>query len=533
MLAIKKNKTLIIIFLLSCFFIFFQLTYHDVVSDEATYGFRAIGYYDHLVSQLQTTPYQWFNQPHWWFKLSFHDAPYLSFLIQHIFFKIFGVSLWVMRLPFALAGIGLILLVYLLFKNNFKIKNAWLAASLLLVNVYHLWSAKLGYLEILASFFVWLSIYFFFRIKDNHKNFYWWGLCLGLACVTKYTAFFIIPVYLIYLVLFERQYFKDKNFYWSCLVALIIFSPVMIYNLAMFFSVGHFDLQFSALFGQPVAAWAQINHSLAGGLGHKLLAIGGSLFSCWGIINFILFILALVFLTIFSLIKKERQIVFFTIMGWVFIFLFAMINAAASRFLSFFNPLWAVVLALTIYSLKLKKMPIYILAILLIGYNLFFSYNTLIKQWSLGQNKVFFSKELLLKNYGYNQLAQELDKIIAVEKPYIKTDLKKGENNVLLVFDANINYFPKMWYIQRLTSYYEVAFASTDELLMDFEDKNTILQTYNKFYFIKAINTFLRPADDLTPTAEVLENNLLDGGVDVYQTVKDSAGQVAFKIYKF
>src|SRR4030042_5715050 len=102
---LKKDKILILIILISCLFIFYGLTTHDSMSDESHYSFRAIGYFDYMSSQLQTTPYQWFEKVPGWVKLGFHDHPYLGFLIQHIFFKILGVSLLVARLPFALAGV--------------------------------------------------------------------------------------------------------------------------------------------------------------------------------------------------------------------------------------------------------------------------------------------------------------------------------------------------------------------------------------------------------------------------------------------
>ncbi len=533
-LNLTKNKVFLAVFLISCFFIFYGLTWHDAISDEAINAFRSIGYYDHLVSQLQTTPYQWFAQVPWWAKLSFHDAPYLSFLIQHIFFKIFGVSLLVMRLPFALAGIGLILALYLFFQKFVDKKFAWLPAVLLVANAYHLWSAKLGYLEILTSFFIWLSIYFFFKIKQGGRNFYWWALFLALALVTKYTAFFMLPVYLFYGLLFERRLFKDKRFYLALLIIFLIFSPVLIYNLMMFRATGHFDLQFSALFGQQVKAWSKISRRAGGNFFASQLNVFRTLIHAWGAINFILFILGLVFLLIRALLAKGKIASFFVIMSLCFLICFAFIGGG-TRFLSLFNPLLAVILALAIFSLrrKLKKPLIWLLVSILIGYNLFISFNTLVFAGGLSKNGLLFSQPLVLKSYGYNQLEKAIKAIIKKEKPFIG----KAKDNTLFIFDSNINYFPKVWYIQRWVSYELIPFASTNEVLEVLKEKGNnyyFQQGFKHFYFIKATSkTFLAPEDARSATAEILEKDLPANAVNIYQKVKNRDGETAFVIYKF
>jgi len=534
--VLKQDKVLVVIFLASCFFILYGLTFHDAVSDEAVNAFRAIGYYDHLVSQLQTTPYQWFEQVPWWAKLSFHDAPYLSFLIQFIFFKFFGVSLLTMRLPFALAGIGLIIILYFIFQKFIDKKLAWLPAVLLLANVYYLWSSKLGYLEILTSFFVWLSIYFFFKIKENWKNIYLWALFLGLALVTKYTAFFILPVYFLYLLFFERRFYKNKRFFLALLIILLIFSPVIIYNLMMFKTTGHFDLQFSALFGQKVEAWSRISRNTPAdfnGFLFGVINILKILSSAWGPFNFVLFILSSLFLAIRSVVKKEKITAFFVIMVIVFLLLFSFIGGSAIRFLSFFNPLWAVVLALTIVNLKLKKLIFYPLVLVVIIYNLFTSFNTLILAGNLSQNKLLFSSPLVLGDYGYNQLEKEINLIIAREKPVIG----KEKDNTLFIFDSNINYFAKIWYIQRRVSYELIPFASTNEVLEVLKSQGSdyyYRQGFNRFYLIKTTNnTLLVPKDARSETARILANNLQEAGTGVYKKIENRKGELMFLIYKF
>src|SRR3989344_3216677 len=100
----------------------------ELVFDEGLYAFRSIGYLDYLESASQSTPVQWVggeSMP-FWSKLSFHDHPPFFFLIQHWFFGLFGDSLFIARLPSALAGIVSVFLFFLIFqkllsKFNFEI----------------------------------------------------------------------------------------------------------------------------------------------------------------------------------------------------------------------------------------------------------------------------------------------------------------------------------------------------------------------------------------------------------------------------
>ena len=128
------------IVLLATLLRFINLGAQDMVGDDATYAFRSVGYFDHMVSQLQTTPLQWFEEAPWWVKLSFHDHPPLIFLIHFLFFKVSGsMSTVVARLPDALMGIASVWLVFLIGKRLWSRRVGEIAAFLLAVDPYHLW----------------------------------------------------------------------------------------------------------------------------------------------------------------------------------------------------------------------------------------------------------------------------------------------------------------------------------------------------------------------------------------------------------
>jgi 4-amino-4-deoxy-L-arabinose transferase-like glycosyltransferase len=160
----KKNIILVIIVFLAIILIFFRLDRADMQTDGAHYSFRAIGYLDYMYSQLQTTPIQWFKVIPWWGWLSFHDHPPLVFLIQHIFFILFGISLISARLPVALAGVGSVILLYLIGKELYDRRYGILASLLLTVSTFFIWMSRINYLEGIETFFILLAVLFFLKL---------------------------------------------------------------------------------------------------------------------------------------------------------------------------------------------------------------------------------------------------------------------------------------------------------------------------------------------------------------------------------
>jgi len=66
--------------------------------------------------------------------------------------------------------------------------------------------------------------------------------------MTKYTSIFLVPAALLYISIWERKLFKNKDFYIAILIALVILSPLIIYNYMVFVSRGHFEAALSIIF---------------------------------------------------------------------------------------------------------------------------------------------------------------------------------------------------------------------------------------------------------------------------------------------
>lgn len=274
----RRYQIAIILFfivLIGGVFRFWALGSSELTFDEGLDAFRSIRYLDYLASDAQSTPVQWFTNASlpWWTHLSFHDHPPLFFLVQHIFFRLGGDSLFFARLPSALAGVASIILFYLIARTLFSpfdqdsrrsgffgfppsVCAGFAAALLASVSMALVLVSRLSMQEGLLFFLLLLNFYFFLRFVEEPRK--WWlafGATLGLALLTKYTAVVLLPVYGIYLLIIQRSLFRDRRLYQVVLVSAVLFSPVLVYNIALWRAFGHFDLQFFYLFHQHTAHW--------------------------------------------------------------------------------------------------------------------------------------------------------------------------------------------------------------------------------------------------------------------------------------
>jgi 4-amino-4-deoxy-L-arabinose transferase-like glycosyltransferase len=170
-----------------------QLGAADVITDEVFYAFRGLGYLDYDVGLTQTSPIQWLDARPWWSRLSFHDHPPLIFLINFFFLKLGGISTWIIRLPAVIAGLGSVVLVYLI--GGLKNSRVGLVASLLLaVSTYHVWISRIGLQESVVIFLLLLTSFYYLRWTADKSSVKSWGISLGFLWLTKFTGFILIPI---------------------------------------------------------------------------------------------------------------------------------------------------------------------------------------------------------------------------------------------------------------------------------------------------------------------------------------------------
>src|SRR3990167_4817079 len=269
---IAKNRYYILaaIGLLAAFLIFFRLGRFDLRTDDVLYSLRSIGYIDFLDSNLQTSPFTWFEKNPWWSRLSFHDAPPLVFFIQGL---------------------------------------------------------------------------------ENDKFFLWFGVFAGLALLSKYTAIFVLIAALAYLFFENKKLLFNKNLIIGLILTIFIFSPVIIYNLMMFSARGHFDLQFSILFGQDISQdWPIISREVKGFSFNNIVNLGQSFLGLYSLPVLFLILISIIAASFRILpgLKTEKSYLLPLVIA-VLLIEFSVLGAS-ERLLSLLNPFFALVLAVSLYA---------------------------------------------------------------------------------------------------------------------------------------------------------------------------------------
>ena len=528
----------------------------DVINDEVIYAFRSIGYIDFFSSPYQTTPWEWFSDVPWWARLSFHDHPPLTFVIEHIFFKLFGVSIFVLRLPFALAGIGTVWLLYALVKRLVNPTAGLLAALLLAVNQYHVWVSRTGLQESLVIFLILLTLYLFIRALDSGRH--WpWGIALGSALLTKYTAVVAVVIIFGYVWYQRRDIFKQKSFWLGPLLAGILCLPIVIYNFMLFKTRGHFDLQLSYLFGQMVPAWQYLPGKLQTGsltdrVSWLLPTFSGSFM--W------LSSAAVLFAFLWFGFRRwqtwrlgrapeswSKAIIFTTLAILAHILLYLLIGPS-KRFVAMVIPYF--VMAIAVYIAQQRKYLAAVLIIVLVGGEIFFSYNTVIAYYPIGARGLAYS-ELKVESYswGYNQLDEYIDHLLAGQRPEFSfetkyqfledirqevfnrlTKLNFESVSWLLIYDERMYDLATFWLFHRRLVYDGWPVVSSDTFLAQ-DLAFWQAQGIKEFYFFKVIDDTML----LHPAAQPFDEASTFGTFLATQTpveiIKRPDGRDVFAVY--
>ncbi|MEK7565321.1 MAG: glycosyltransferase family 39 protein [Patescibacteria group bacterium] len=531
-----KNRTIIIaIVALAGILRLWGLGSAELVFDESFYSFRSIGWLDYLESPYQTTPIQWFAPsavegsilPKW-LNLSFHDHPPLFFLVQKIFFNLFGNSLFVSRLPSAIFGIGFVYLIYLIGKKLFKKEEAGLISAFIsAISFAHVSLSRMAMMESVLFFFILLNIYYFLSFLNNKK--YWWhfGLTFGLAMLTKYIAIFLIPTYLVYLLIFRRDLFKNSKIYLALVLAIIIFSPVIVYNIYSYKTFGHFDLQLAYVLKQktpwPVSAFGGKTQDPFSKIGENVPAIFSTPFLTMVLIGLILVILKY---------KKELALI---LIYFVFIILLLMQTGSAIRFVSLL--IIPTIFFITALILFLWQKPYKFLSIGIILFSII-----------IGE---LYNYVFLRPDYGVVKLDKYFDSVFNDNRPtslpvhpnpYLNAVIQKYAEKYPttlaptgIIYDDNIALQSSLWLFSRRQYYHgiPVMTASNFENIIQ---KNGI-SAFKDFtlYFVKAEEA--APLKQTTPTEYaknvelLLQKNNQKPAIEI--TGYGANNIPAFKVYKF
>ncbi|MDD5547667.1 MAG: glycosyltransferase family 39 protein [Candidatus Pacebacteria bacterium] len=546
----KKIKYLLIaILIVAAFLRIGWLSQGDTLNDEVFYAFRAVGLVDFDEAQVQTTPLEWFdpNIPSWT-KLSFHDAPPLVFWIQHFSMKIFGESNFGFRISSALFGIASVYLVYLIGLMLFSKRAGLLAAAVSAVTISSVYISRVGMLESYLIFFMLLAVYFFIRSLKEDKYLIWTGAAIGLGLLAKYNMFIMVPAFFTYLAFYKRGYFLNKKLWLGALLALVIFSPVIIYNIQLYRTVGHFDFQISSIVGQNPPEWQNMPGKQIGTLWERVFNLIPRAIASFSWIFLALFALSKISILI-SVVKNFKEIfkkyaLLFFIIFWLFILLIFFIGTFY-RFLIMFSPFMALAIAAVLDSVgdKVPKKIGYAFLAVFLAFEMFYSINNQILYYPIGPTP-WVANDIRNENYnlGYNQLGDYFNNELKGKVPALSFDMKykflndlrdkalaDGENKgselypALIVFSDNLQRGARLWALDRLHIYHAWPIISTETYKQYLKESGA--DFYNKagfknFYFITKAGA--------VPDAEL--SDLMKGKTE---TIYNLGGEQAFLIYKF
>jgi 4-amino-4-deoxy-L-arabinose transferase-like glycosyltransferase len=192
--------------------------------------FRLI--YINLLNLAPQEAYYWNYSRH--LALSYLDHPpvlaYLIFLFTHLGSQ----SEFFVRIACVLIASGLTYLTYLIGKLLFDPKVGFFSALLLNSILIFSLGAIIATPDTPMIFFWVLSFYFFSKLILTQKKKWWylWGISTGLGLLSKYTSVFIIFSVFLYLVFSKqnRRWLLSKEPYLALILAILMFSPVIIWN---------------------------------------------------------------------------------------------------------------------------------------------------------------------------------------------------------------------------------------------------------------------------------------------------------------
>ena len=526
------RKILLAILVLSAILRVGWISRGDTVNDEVFYGFRAVGLLDFDEAGKQTTPLEWWDpSPRAWTKLSFHDHPPLVFLVQHISIRIFGENNFALRLPSALLGIASVYIVFLLGSLLFSPLAGLISASILSVTLNHIYISRVGMQESFVIFFVLLACYLFLKAVRENRSFIPLGIVLGLALLTKYNTFILFPIFGVYLLLYHRASFRNKSLWLSVGTALLIFSPVIVYNAMLYRAVGHFDFQFSYIFGQTPEVWPVAPGKEIGTVAERAMNFLPRLIGSNSWLFLILSLASLIFLRNgFVLTTLAHLLLLISVIGPSF------------RFLTILAPFFAISIGAFLEKFLGQKKYALLFLFPFFAFEIFYSVNNQIAYYPVGPSP-WISSKVRYENYnwGYNELGaffrKEFDgKIPAVtfrmQYSFIEDaqddSIKKGKERgyvpypALVVTEGNFDHGAKLWVLDRLKIYHGwpiIDFATYLQYMRENGADYYERAGFKDYYFLEGN---IVPDPDFIPFVRGIEPKL----------IKNPRGEAVFKVYE-
>ncbi|MDR3256161.1 MAG: glycosyltransferase family 39 protein [Endomicrobium sp.] len=181
------------------------------------------------------------DEAHYWVYTKFLDfsyfghPPFIAYLIKASTL-IFGNNEFAVRFPTVLIFFFVCWIFFICAKKLYNERTAFI--GVLLLNILPVFSFLGSIITVpdspLALFWISASLIFIILIETNNKN-YWYliGIITGLAMLSKYNGILIPFSIFMFLILSptHRFWFKRKEPYFALIISILMFLPVIIWNI--------------------------------------------------------------------------------------------------------------------------------------------------------------------------------------------------------------------------------------------------------------------------------------------------------------
>jgi 4-amino-4-deoxy-L-arabinose transferase-like glycosyltransferase len=219
---LKENGITVLLIILLAIPLFYNLGRQPIrMWDESRLAINACEMYrnnDWIVTHYGEKPDMW------------NTKPPLMIWAQVIAMKLFGVNEFAVRLPSAIAGLLLIVILIFVISRHFRSKILFIIASFILVTSQgftgHHVTRTGDYDALLILFTTLFNFSFFFYLEEGKvKNLYYTFIFLSLAVLTKsIVGLIFLPALFLYAIAKRKllQILKNKHFYLGSLLFLVV-----------------------------------------------------------------------------------------------------------------------------------------------------------------------------------------------------------------------------------------------------------------------------------------------------------------------
>ncbi|MBI4054478.1 MAG: glycosyltransferase family 39 protein [Candidatus Doudnabacteria bacterium] len=524
-------------------------------SDPAHYAMRALGWFDFLAGEGQTSPVVWLNKIPWWGNLSFHDHPPLAFAAMFLSLNIFADTDFFALLPSLLASLGTVIMLFVIFSRLNRPTEGIFASGLFAISSYAVWTARSGYIESLEIFFITACVGAFLLYLDGRQRYFIYAFGLAaLALLTKYTAVFLIPAILIFLLFSRRQVFLTKKFWLGVMVFVIVLAPVVVYNFYTFKTTGHFDAALTSLLGLKTQDFSVLEGR---GVGWNFLT---------GLRDVAVVVsrnISFPFLALFSfatlgvlwrLVRRrlEPGLGFvFLVLCWAIV-MFVFLGGGADRYLPVLLPALVILTAFEVVqwwrffsSRPLLRKSFTIVLVLAACFELFYAVNTNVVRRPVGKENLTYSSQRFYVK-GFVELDRYLRKNAAgvLGERRRLTEFNKAAvkypvaGRQVVLIDERLDWFSRTWYFDRYFYYYNQPYIYFRDLLEAIPEGNTDIYSFLRDAGATGVWLVLGKGGNLNLQFESynslirdLEKGIMDLNITPAKDIHDYRDELVVRVY--